>query len=83
MVAKPILTWGPMLSHTKKKRVGMALNEAKLPLILYHEVKTIEHVIMRTLCHFSIVTLIHYFSASAIPTPFLIFNVFSTCSCPF
>ena len=54
--------------------VGMALNEATLPLILYRKVKTIEHVIVKTLCHISIPCFIT-FSASAIPTPFLIFNV--------
>ena len=53
----------------------MALNEATLPLILYCELKTIEHVIMRTSCHISIPCFIT-FSASAIPTPFFIFNVF-------
>ena len=52
----------------------MALNEATLPLILYCKVKTIEHVIVRTLCHISILCFIA-FSASAIPTPFFIFNV--------
>ena len=36
-----------MLSHTYKKNgVGVALNEATLPLILYHKVKNIEHVIV-------------------------------------
>ena len=54
----------------------MALNEAKLPLILYRKVKTIEHVIVRTSCHISIPCLIS-FSASAIPTLFSFkFNVF-------
>ena len=47
----------------------MALNEATLHLILYRKVKTIEHVIVRTLCHISIPCFIT-FSASAMPTPF-------------
>ena len=55
----------------------MALKEATLPLILYRKVETIEHVIVRTLCYISIPCFIT-FSASAIPTPFFIFNVFST-----
>ena len=54
----------------------MALNEATLPLILYRKVKNIEHVIIivRTSCHISLLCFIA-FSASAIPTPFFIFNV--------
>ena len=56
----------------------MALNETTLPLILYRKVKTIsDHVIVRTSCHISMPCFIP-FSASAIPTPFFIFNVFST-----
>ena len=65
--------------HCNRKQengVGMALNEATLPLILYPKVKTIEHVIVRTLCHISIPCFIT-FSASAIPTAFFTFNVFS------
>ena len=49
--------------------VGMALNEATLPLILYRRAKTSEHVNVRTSCHISIPCFIT-FSASAIPTPF-------------
>ena len=48
IVAKPIVTLGPMLSNTKKNGVGMAFNEATLPLILHLTVKFIEHVIVRT-----------------------------------
>ena len=59
-----------MIVHTQKKNgVGMALNEATLPLILYRKVKTIKHVIVKTLCHISIPCFITS-SASAIPTPF-------------
>ena len=64
-----------MLSQTYKKNgVGVALKEATLPLILYHKVKNIEHVIVGTLCrsHFYIPCFIT-FSASAIPTPFFNF----------
>ena len=46
----------------------MALNEATLPLI--------EHVIVRTSCHIFNIPCFTTCSASAIPTPFFIFNVF-------
>ena len=62
-------------NRKQQNGVGMALNEATLPLILYREIKTIDHVIVRTSCHISIPCFIT-FSASAIPTPFFIFNVF-------
>ena len=54
----------------------MALKVATLPLILYRKLKNIEHVIIvRTTCHISCFIT---FLASAIPSAFFIFNVFST-----
>ena len=60
-------------NRKQQNGVGMALNEATLPLILYHKVKNIEHVIIVRTCHISCFIT---FLASAIPTPFFIFNVF-------
>ena len=64
----------------------MAHNEATLPLLLYLKVN-LNHWACNgenIMSHFY--TLFYYFfgqCSSAIPTLFFMFNVFSTCSCPF
>ena len=68
-------------SREKKNGVGMALDVATLPLILYRKVYTHAlsmYYIARTSytflpCFFNLPFLLHFF----------ISNVFSTCSCPF
>ena len=72
---------GGVLYCNRKQQngVGMALNEATLPLILYRKVKTIEHVIVRTSCHIFIPCSIT-FSASAIPTSFFVFSTLYVCN---
>ena len=63
-------------NRKQQNGVGMALNEATLPLILYRKAKTSEHAIVRTSCHISIPCFIT-FLASAIPIySFFHFNVF-------
>ena len=62
-------------SREKKNGVGMALDVATLPLILYRiRYITIEHVLhCENIIHVHIPTLFYYF---AIPTPFFHFQCF-------
>ena len=63
----------------KENGVGMALNVATLPLILYRQVKTIKHGSVRIhIVHFLYLVFLIF------AVPFLLYTFFiSTCSCPF
>ena len=74
MAAKPNFTWGPIPSDTHKKNTEYAWPSMWPQLsLLYRKVEPLSKWLWEHHITFLYI-LFHYFSASAIPTPFFIFN---------